>query len=434
MKAVVLGGSGLIGTACMRALRDAGFAVTGVARGVEGARRAMPWAAWHALDIARAAPADWEALLAGADVVVNAAGALQDGAGDDLKAIHEDAIRALIAAAEARPEGARPRIVQISAAGVAPDASTAFFRTKAAGDAALAASALSWTILRPALVLSPQAWGGTALLRAAAALPFAAPRMFPQARIRVLHVDDLAAAVVQAARGALPPRLTADLCEDGDQSFPALLTAMRRWLGLPGWRRALPVPAPLIALAGALGDVAGRFGWRSPLRSTALTVLAEGVGGDPGPWRAAGGAPCRSLAETLEALPSTRQERLFARLYLLMPLALVVLSLFWIASGLIGAWQAEAAMAVLSPGVMGPGPAAALVLGGAVADVALGALALWRRSSRAALWGMVALTAGYLLSGAVLTPELWADPLGPMLKPIPAAMLAALLAMGMGER
>ena len=80
------------------------------------------------------------------------------------------------------------------------------------------------------------------------------------------------------------------------------------------------------------------------------------------------------------------------------------------------------------------GPAAALVLGGAVADVALGALALWRRSSRAALWGMVALTAGYLLSGAVLTPELWADPLGPMLKPIPAAMLAALLAMGMGER
>jgi hypothetical protein len=37
---------------------------------------------------------------------------------------------------------------------------------------------------------------------------------------------------------------------------------------------------------------------------------------------------------------------------------------------------------------------------------------------------MIAVTAAYLLGGTLLTPALWLDPLGPLVKSIPAAVLA----------
>ena len=70
--------------------------------------------------------------------------------------------------------GTSKKFIQISAAGVSEDASTEFFRSKARGDAALAATDLDFVILRPALVIGSQAYGGIALLRAAAANPSAA--------------------------------------------------------------------------------------------------------------------------------------------------------------------------------------------------------------------------------------------------------------------
>lgn len=50
-----------------------------------------------------------------------------------------------------------------------------------------------------------------------------------------------------------------------------------------------------------------------------MRTLQTGVTGDPGPWQAVGGRAMRPLEETLASLPAT-QERLFARLYLLIPL------------------------------------------------------------------------------------------------------------------
>ena len=40
---------------------------------------------------------------------------------------------------------------------------------------------------------------------------------------------------------------------------------------------------------------------------------------------------------------------------------------------------------------------------------------------------MVAVTVGYLVGGTLLLPSLWLDPLGPLVKPIPAAVLALVL-------
>ena len=83
------------------------------------------------------------------------------------------------------------------------------------------------------------------------------------------------------------------------------------------------------------------------MRTTAVAVMAEGVQGDPSAWTNASGGAFSPLEDTLQKLPATRQERLFARLYLTLPVIIGLLSVFWAVSGLVGFWRMEAATEVL---------------------------------------------------------------------------------------
>jgi uncharacterized protein YbjT (DUF2867 family) len=429
-KAVVLGGYGLIGSACMKALGAAGFAVVGVGRSRDSAKAADPTADWVIRDIPTITLADWRTLLAGVDVVVNASGALQDGARDDLEAIHVTTISHLIEAIA----DMQVRVIQISAAGVSENASTAFFRTKARGDAILFSGAKDWVILRPTLVLSPDAYGGTSLLRAAAALPVIAPKILPKAQVQTVYVGDVAAAVVAAAKREVPSGTIADLTEPGTRSFPDLVSAVRRWQGWapPAFRPALPTP--LLSAMGKGADILGHLGWRSPLRTTALRALADGIQGDPIPWEKAGGSPCRSLDQTLALLPATRQERLYARAYLALPLAIGTLALFWSLSSLITLIAPLRAMSLLTQRAVPGWIAGTTVIGGAVADLVLGLAILWRQWTKPAALGMIALSGAYVIGSLVVAPDLWTDPLGPMVKVLPGMALAALVWLLMEER
>jgi uncharacterized protein YbjT (DUF2867 family) len=427
-KAVVLGGYGLIGSACCRALAAQGFAVTAIGRSRAAARCAGAKANWIFCDIARTDASQWRRILAGADVVVNASGALQDGARDNLSAIHDKAIGALIAALE----GGRTRFIQISAAGVSASAPTEFLRSKARGDARLASSSLDWVILRPTLVISPDAFGGTALLRAAAAFPLVFARVYPNAPVQTVWIGDVTQAVVTAAQGKkIAGGTIADLTEAPQRSFAETIARFRRWLGFAEWRATFDMPRPLIAALGLIADALGWLGWRSPLRSGALRSLRSGIVGDPDAWINAGGARCRPLDDTLALIPATAQERRFALLYFLLPLAIGVLALFWIGSGAIAlANPAHAADILLARGVS-DGVARAVVFGGAGLDIALGLAILIRPLARFACLAMIIATLGYLAGSAVLAPDLWLDPLAPMLKAtlsIPLALFAAALA------
>ncbi len=426
----MLGAYGLIGSACARALGAAGFHVIGVGRSTRAAEVSGLDAEWMVQDVTRMSQEDWRRDLAGADVVVNATGALQTGGRDDLHAIHVETVRRLVGALA----GSSTRLVQISAAGVSAEAPTDFFRSKAEGDRLVIEGAADWVILRPTLVLSRDAYGGTALLRAAAALPGVLPRMLPHTRIQTVFIDDLAAAVVSAARREVPAGTVADITEPEARSFDDLLAETRRWLGLPPARFRPRVPGWALAIARTVADCLGRMGWRSPLRTNALRALADGIAGDPGTWSRAGGAPCRSLGESFAAMPATAQERAFARLYLVLPVAIGVLSLFWLASGIIALAAPGAAAEVLTSRGMGSGPAMALVLCGAAADLALGFGILWRRAARRAASGMVVISAGYMLGAALLAPDLWLDPLGPIIKVLPQLVLAGLVALALEER
>jgi uncharacterized protein YbjT (DUF2867 family) len=404
---LVIGAYGFIGSAIARKLAGSGHPVRGFGRSAARGRRVLPGIDWVGGDLRdMTTPQDWVAVLDGVITVVNAAGALQDGARDSLDAVHDTAIRSLLAACTA--QGVQ-RFIQISAAGAGHGATTEFFRSKAR-------------------------YGGTALLRGLSAFPLVQPVILGGAPVQTVALADVARAATLAAEGKLPPGTEADLITPEPQPLRETLAEFRRWLGFAPARREIALPGWMARAAAIVADTLGWLGWRSPMRSTALAALAGGVCGNPAPWRALTGETLPGLRDTLAAFPATVQERRFARLYLAMPLAVAALSLFWLASGLVGLWQWRAAAAVLAPAGLPGGLAPALVWAGAGLDIALGLAVLVRHWARAACFGMAGLGGAYLALGTFLTPWLWADPLGAFLKVIPGIVLALIAAALLEER
>lgn len=430
MRVLVLGGYGLIGLEIVRGLRAAGHELIGLGRSLEKGRSAAPDVRWIGADIATLTrPHAWTPHIDGVDAIVNASGALQDGARDNLRAAQQDAIVALIQACADKPI----RFVQISAPGAELDARTAFLRTKAVADAALRASALEWTILKPGLVISANAYGGTSLLRMLAATPVVQPLVLGDARVQSVAASDVAAAVLRAVEGATPSRRDYDLAAAEAHTLRDVVGKFRVWLGFKPDGVRLELPRALGFLLARGADLAGWLGWRSPLRTTALRVLADGITCNGAAWEAASGRNLKSLDETLAALPTTAQERIYARAQLVLPLLVLTLSAFWIASGAIAITQRDAAARVLN-GALAPEQAMFFVLGGALADIAIGLGVLVRPFTRIAALAAIALSIAYLVGGTLLTPHLWADPLGPFVKIFPSMALALAVAALTSER
>ncbi len=428
--AVVLGAYGLVGSACVRVLKQSGFEVVGVGRSRRLCTRSSLDITWRVLDVTTATHEHWTDLTASADVVVNATGALQDGPADDLEAIHVDTVRAAAHAAEV----AGARFIQISAAGADAKASTAFFRTKARGEAIIKQMDADWIILRPALVIGTAAYGGTALLRASAAFPLVGIKVYPEAQVQTVSLDDVAEAVRRAALREIPSGTVADLCEADAHDFFEIVTSVRQWLGFPRWSFSFRLPGLLASMLGCLADIAGALGWRSPLRTTALKALREGITGNSESWIASGGRPCRDLSETLASMPASMQERWFAKLYLLLPVIVLGLSLFWIVSGVIGFAFLEKAASVLTTRGLSSSLSQIAVAAGSLVDIGLGLMILFRRRAQQACFGMAAVSLAYLVGGTLLSAELWLDPLGPFVKVVPALLLALCTAAILEER
>jgi uncharacterized protein YbjT (DUF2867 family) len=429
MRVLVLGGYGLIGLPAVRRLVEAGHRVTGLGRSVRSARISHPDVAWIERDIARLTdPAAWLPVLSGIEAVVNCSGALQDSGRDDLQALQSDAMKALF---EACRTASVRRVVQVSAAGVSLTAATPFYRTKAEADAALMGSDLDWIILRPGLVIAPAAYGGTALIRGLASFPLMVPLVGGRQPLQTVGVEDVADAILAAVEGRVASRTVYDLVEERPQGLQEVVLAFRSWLGHPA---AAVVRAPnwIGRVLCRIGDALSWLGWRPPLRTTALLQLEAGVAGDPSAWLRERGRVPSSLQETLRRTPSTVQERWFGRLWLMKPVVVAALSLFWLASGLIGLVKADAASAILTGRGVGEGIATLAVIGGSLLDMALGAMLLVRPAYRAAALGVIATTLAYLAAGTALAPELRLDPLGAFVKTLPGLVLA-LVALAIAD-
>jgi len=422
MRVLVVGGYGFIGRAVAETLARRGHDVVALGRSAAFGRRIVPGADWIEGDLSRMTDAAaWRNALTGIDAIVNASGALQDGAGGTLHKVQQSAIIALIDActlADVR------HFVQISAVGATEEATTRFMTTKAIADAHLRASGLEWTILRPALVIGRNAFGGTALVRALAALPVAL-LVHGKSPIQCVALDDVAAACADAVESVLPPNRDRILAASERLTLRQLVALHRRWLGLPPARAAFDLPPFMAAPLTWAADLAGWFGWRSPLRSTAIKVIRDGVVVD-----GESDSILRPLGAILTANPAGVQDRIAARLFLLMPILILALAALWIGSGIVGLLRTGPAAALIGGGNC----AGTLVRACALIDLLLGCAILIRRCARVAALLMAATSLAYLVGGTVITPHLWLDPLAPLLKIIPTIALALVAAAILDRR
>ena len=127
------------------------------------------------------------------------------------------------------------------------------------------------------------------------------------------------------------------------------------------------------------------------------------------------------------------QDLWFARLYLMKAPVLIILSLFWLLSGLIPLLRPEAAASHFLP-LVPAGFAHALLYLTCALDIGLGLAVLWRPTARKALLGMLLVTGGYLAAATMAEPGLWLDPLGPLVKVLPSILLTLVALATLDER
>lgn len=430
-RVLVVGAYGLIGSGIVRALVARGHQVTGLGRSAATGKRVLPDIDWLVRDVSRLTRAgDWTDCLAGISVVVNCSGALQDGPDDDLEAIHHHAVAAL--ATECAQSGIR--VIQISAVGARDDAATTFLASKARGDAAIRASGAGYLILRPGLVLAPHAYGGTAMLRMLAAVPVVQPLAMAGAQVQTVSLSDVAAVVGAAVDGRLPERFECDLVETDPHALRDVVAMMRKWLGFRAAKLEVGLPGAVVSGISRVADALMVLGWRSPMRSTAMAVLNDGVKGTPADLSDFGLPRVLSLSQSLAAMPATAEDRLYARMLLLHPVLIATLCLFWLASGVIGLVRVTEAAVVLEAVGWSHGLAVSSVVFWAGVDIAIAAAFAWQRYARAACWAAIIVSGFYVVASTIVTPHLWGDPLGPLIKVFPGMVLALVARVTMENR
>jgi uncharacterized protein YbjT (DUF2867 family) len=414
---LVLGGNGFIAGYLIAALRRRGWRVL---RGVRDRGRALRDDERLCDFAAMTAPQQWRDALDGVDAVVNAAGILRETGRQTFDAIHVDGPLAL---ARACVDAGTRRFVQISALGLPADG--AFIASKHRFDEALLALPLSAVALRPSVVYSATgSYGGTSMLRALSALPFAhalpGDGRWP---IQPIAAEDLGELVARAVDNDVR-----GIFEVGGPEVMRLRDyqgAWRAWLRIPG-SRAVAVPEALVGLQVKLGEWLGK----GPMGETMWRMLRRGnvVAADALPaLRERFDFAPRPLHEALAAHPSQVQDRWQAQLYFLAPLLKAGVVALW----LLSAWAGFATPTADIEALAADSSLAALALAPATLARATAGLdlllALWLLAGRKPQWCIALMLLSvltYTLVFGALLPVLWLDPLGGLAKNL--ALLPAL--------
>ncbi|MBB4375211.1 uncharacterized protein YbjT (DUF2867 family) [Bradyrhizobium sp. cir1] len=427
---LVLGASGLIGRFVTDDLRARGFRVIGVARSLSPAQTMsaldieLPILSLDATALKR--------LLSqhSVDAVVNCLGVLQDGPGSNTGAVHRDFVARLLQVVA--DSGRAVRLVHISIPGNTDADRTAFATTKREAERLIAASGIPYAILRPGFVVAPSAYGGGAMLRALAAFPLDLPEKEMATPFQPVAVEDISATIAWlAARDtddALVKAVSWDLMQAEPSTMAGVIKQFRHAFGTAGWPR-IAMPSFLLDLSAKIGDFASYLGWMPPMRSTAIAELRRGVTGDPSAWIAATGIAPRTLAATIGRHPATIQDKWFARLFLIKALIFASLVAFWLVSGFIALFVSYRAAGILTAHNFPPALVDPITIGTSLMDMSIGVLIAFRRTAAVGLVAGIVASLGYMVGAAILTPDLWIEPLGALVKTGSAIvlMLVALL-------
>lgn len=236
----VLGGSGFVGRHLCQALAARGYRVRVPTRNRERAKALILLPTVDVVEADVHDPRALKAAITGCDAVVNLVGVLHDGRGRrSFAGAHVELARTVVAACEAA--GVR-RLLHMSALAAAPDAPSAYLRSKGEAERIVRESGLDWTIFRPSVIFGPD----DSFLSLFACLSRLMPVLAlasPNAKFQPVYAGDVAEAFVRALGERSSYGHSFDLA--GPRRYT--LRELVAWVG-----RVTGRPRPIIGLNQAL--------------------------------------------------------------------------------------------------------------------------------------------------------------------------------------
>lgn len=194
-KIIVLGGTGFVGRSLVHALQAAGHRVDVLSRNRELQRELGVYPDVRTLSTNVYDGAALARRFAGADVVVNLVGVLQNNGfgGKDFQRAHVALTETVIAAMK---QAGVPRLLQMSSLR-AGEGDSHYLRSRGQAEAKVKASGLAWTLFQPSVIFGP---GDGLFCRFAPLLKIAPvlPLARAGARFQPVYVKDVASAFVRA--------------------------------------------------------------------------------------------------------------------------------------------------------------------------------------------------------------------------------------------
>ena len=278
MNVLVTGATGYVGNYVVKALLEAGHAVTAVSR--KGAKSStasgknlgtVTGVKYVVADVGSGSGV--LDAVRGCDVIVNLVGIIAQRGEQTFQRVHVDGTRHLIEAAESL--GIK-RFVQMSALGAAAGAASRYSATKFEAEELLRKSDLEWTIFRPSLIFGVgDDFFGRVLknLVATPVVPQIGDGLFP---FRPVWVGDVAQCFVQALSNPATIGQTYDLVGPKEYTFRQLLDLEMDTLG--GRKPVVPAPIFLMDIAVPLMQVLGSL---APITTDQYAMLKAGNTADP---------------------------------------------------------------------------------------------------------------------------------------------------------
>ena len=248
--ATVFGGSGFIGRALTQRLTAAGYTVRIPTRDIVNANK-LRTAGGVGQVVPFFCPLRSEAAIAqavnGSDLVINLIGILFEKRHAKFSRLQAE-LPGLIGKAAAAA-GVR-RVLHVSAIGADAASTSAYARSKAAGESALRSTFPQATILRPSIVFGPEDNFFNQFARMALIMPFLPLIGGGKSKFQPVYVGDVADAIIAAANKPEAAGQTYELGGPDVMSFKELLQKTLEWSGQK--RCLMCIPFPIAKMKAAI--------------------------------------------------------------------------------------------------------------------------------------------------------------------------------------
>jgi NADH dehydrogenase len=235
----IFGGSGFVGRHVVRALCKRLYRIRVATRRPDLAGHLQPLGRVgqvHAVQANVRHPASVTAAVRDADIVINLVGILYERGAQRFGAVQAGG--AEVVARAAATAGAR--VIHVSAIGADAQSTSAYARTKAAGEEAVLAASPEATIFRPSIQFGPDDDFFNRFAAMARVSPFLPLIGGGETRFQPVYVGDVAAAIAAAVAGRARPGTTYELGGPAVRTFRELMEYVLETTG----RRRLLLPLP----------------------------------------------------------------------------------------------------------------------------------------------------------------------------------------------